>query len=122
LREIFRREIWLCCTLETWASQTQAAQHLRDLAPLLNQQKYTQFVCHGYHDSSGALSCGGGTQLLLDLQLDLSRKLQCQMGMQQRKELVMKLRQQLVMQLRQQLLRKMGWQVLGQVADARQLG
>ena len=52
--------------------------------------------------------------MLLDLQLDLKRKLQRQVGMQQRKKLVMK--------LRQQLLPKTAWQVMGQVAGARQLG
>ena len=99
----------------------QAARRQSDLVLMLNHQRYTQLVCHGHHNSQ-VRSCGGRAQVLLDLQLDLSRKLQRQVGMQHRKELVVKLRQQLVMQLRQQLLRKMGWQVVGQVADARQLG
>jgi len=92
----------------------QAAQRLIDLSLLLNQQQYRQSVFgHGLQRIQG-LPCGCRTQLLLDAQLDLSRKLQRQVGMQQRKELVMK--------LRQQLLPKMAWQLVEQLADARQLG
>lgn len=92
----------------------QAVQRQSHLVPLWNQQQYRHFVYgHGHHDSQ--LPSGGvETQLLLDLQLGLSRKLQRQVGLQQRMELVMK--------LRQQLLPMMAWQVVGRVADARQPG